>query len=53
MPRMRRPLAAPDQRHVAQRQPRCALEPAERHVLDEGQDLAPEGGEVGELAALR
>jgi hypothetical protein len=53
MARVRRPLPATDQRDIAEQQTGLALEPAERNALDEREDLALEGGEVGELAALR
>ena len=46
------PLAAPDQRDVAQREPGRTCQPAERDVLDPREDLPLEGGEVGELAVL-
>jgi hypothetical protein len=49
VPRMRF-LSAPDERDVAEREPGRALEPAELQALNWGKDLAPEGGEVGELA---
>jgi hypothetical protein len=48
---MRRPLTAPNQRDIAEREPSRLLEPAERNVLDEREDVALEGGEVEELAA--
>jgi hypothetical protein len=50
MGRVRRPLPATDQRDIAERQTGRTLEPAERDALNEGQDLALEGGEVDELA---
>jgi hypothetical protein len=49
---MRRPLTAPNQRDIAEREPSRLLEPAERNVLDEREDVALEGGEVDELAVL-
>ena len=47
--RVRRPLAAPDQRYVAKRETSRLLEPAEGNVLDERQDVALEAGEVNQL----
>jgi hypothetical protein len=50
---MRRPLAPPNQRHVAEREPSRLLQPPERDVLNERKDAALEGGEIDELAVLR
>jgi len=49
---MRRPLAPPNQRHVAEREPSRLLQPPERDVLNERKDAALEGGEIDELAAF-
>jgi excisionase family DNA binding protein len=49
---MRRPLTAPNQRDIAEREPSRLLEPAERNVLDEREDVALEGGEVDEAKLL-
>jgi hypothetical protein len=40
MPRVRRPLTPPNQRHVAERQAGCLLEPAERDFPDEREYVA-------------
>ena len=52
MTRVRDPLAASDERHVAERKAGRQLQPAERDLLDEREDVALEGGEVNELAML-
>jgi hypothetical protein len=50
VPRMRDPLAAPNQRHVAKRETRRPLQPTERNVLDQRENVASKSGEVDELA---
>jgi hypothetical protein len=50
MTRMRHPLAGPDQRHVAERQPGCVAKASESHTLNERQDLARELSMVIDLA---
>jgi len=52
VPRLPRSLTSADQRHVAERQLRCAPELAERDALDQREDVALEGREVDELAVL-
>jgi hypothetical protein len=52
MPWVRYPLTPPDQRDVAEGEAGRLLQPAERDVLDEREDVALEGGEVDELAVL-
>jgi hypothetical protein len=52
MPRVRRPLTPPDQGHIAQGESRRSLQPAERDVLDQREDVALERREVDELAVL-
>lgn len=52
VPRMRRPLTASDQRDVTKREPSRLLQPAERDLLDQREDVALEDGEVDELAVL-
>src|SRR6478672_10150658 len=49
---MRSTLTPPNQRHLAEREPGRPLQPAERDVLDQREDVALEGGEVDELAVL-
>jgi hypothetical protein len=49
---MRSPLTPPDQRYVTERETGRSLQLAERHVLDEREDVALEGGEVDEPAVL-
>jgi hypothetical protein len=50
--RVRRPFTPPDQRYVAEREAGRLLEPAQRDLLDQREDVALEGGEVDELAVL-
>jgi hypothetical protein len=50
VPWVRPPLTPPNQRHKPKRKTRRPLQPAERDVLDEREDVALEGGEVHELA---
>ena len=47
VPRVRRSLTPSDQRHIPKREARRPLQPAERDVLDEQEDAALTGGEVG------
>ena len=52
MPRVRHLLAAPDLGAVAEREHGGFGQAAERHVADQGEDLAFENGEVDDLAEL-